>query len=158
VISEGTVKFHVKNILRKLQVANRSEATARYLRAQLTGGQLGSAAKPATSIPHSPPASSTTSNRYRPYDQTQARRQDGVRSRSSRTTSVGSRATALRKAAPSGAAAVRSTAQSLDRVAAAASPVSRNRARPCVRSTTAWNSLACSATSSNQRAAASEVP
>lgn len=74
VISEGTVKFHVKNILRKLQVANRSEATARYLRAQLAGGQLGSAAKPATSIPNSPPASSTTSNRYRPYDQSQASR------------------------------------------------------------------------------------
>ncbi|MBA3821251.1 MAG: GAF domain-containing protein [Deltaproteobacteria bacterium] len=31
VISEGTVKFHVKNILRKLRVANRAEATSRYL-------------------------------------------------------------------------------------------------------------------------------
>lgn len=39
VISEGTVKFHVKNILRKLQAANRSEATARYLRAELGGDQ-----------------------------------------------------------------------------------------------------------------------
>lgn len=35
VISEGTAKFHVKNILRKLQVANRSEATAKYLRTRL---------------------------------------------------------------------------------------------------------------------------
>ena len=31
VVSEGTVKFHVKNILRKLRVANRAEATSRYL-------------------------------------------------------------------------------------------------------------------------------
>jgi LuxR family transcriptional regulator, regulator of acetate metabolism len=38
VISEGTVKFHVKNILRKLQVANRSEATAKYLRGSLGNG------------------------------------------------------------------------------------------------------------------------
>jgi LuxR family transcriptional regulator, regulator of acetate metabolism len=38
VISEGTVKFHVKNILRKLQVANRSEATAKYLRNSLGNG------------------------------------------------------------------------------------------------------------------------
>jgi DNA-binding CsgD family transcriptional regulator len=32
VISEGTVKFHVNSILRKLRVANRAEAVARYLR------------------------------------------------------------------------------------------------------------------------------
>jgi DNA-binding NarL/FixJ family response regulator len=32
VISEGTVKFHVKNILRKLGASNRAEATSRYLR------------------------------------------------------------------------------------------------------------------------------
>ena len=32
VVSEGTVKFHVKNILRKMHVANRAEATSRYLR------------------------------------------------------------------------------------------------------------------------------
>lgn len=38
VISEGTVKFHVKNILRKLQVANRSEATAKFLRNSLGDG------------------------------------------------------------------------------------------------------------------------
>ncbi|MBA3264159.1 MAG: response regulator transcription factor [Thermoleophilaceae bacterium] len=35
VVSEGTVKFHVKNILRKLPAANRVEAASRYL--QLTG-------------------------------------------------------------------------------------------------------------------------
>ena len=35
VVSEGTVKFHVKNILRKLHVSNRAEATSRYLRLQL---------------------------------------------------------------------------------------------------------------------------
>lgn len=32
VVAEGTVKFHVKNVLRKLHVSNRAEATARYLR------------------------------------------------------------------------------------------------------------------------------
>ncbi len=32
VVSQGTVKFHVKNILRKLHAANRAEATSRYLR------------------------------------------------------------------------------------------------------------------------------
>jgi DNA-binding NarL/FixJ family response regulator len=31
VISEGTVKSHVKHILRKLRVANRAEAVSRYL-------------------------------------------------------------------------------------------------------------------------------
>lgn len=35
VVSEGTVKFHVKNILRKLHVSNRAEATSRYLRLKL---------------------------------------------------------------------------------------------------------------------------
>jgi LuxR family transcriptional regulator, regulator of acetate metabolism len=35
VVSEGTVKFHVKNVLRKLGVGNRVEATTRYL--QLMG-------------------------------------------------------------------------------------------------------------------------
>ena len=35
VVSEGTVKFHVKNILRKLRAANRVEAASRYM--QLTG-------------------------------------------------------------------------------------------------------------------------
>lgn len=34
-VTEGTVKFHVKNILRKLRVANRSEAVSRYLRTTL---------------------------------------------------------------------------------------------------------------------------
>ena len=38
VVSEGTVKFHVKNILRKLHAANRAEATSRYLRLTLRGG------------------------------------------------------------------------------------------------------------------------
>jgi DNA-binding NarL/FixJ family response regulator len=35
VLSEGTVKFHVKNILRKLHASNRAEATSRYLRLTL---------------------------------------------------------------------------------------------------------------------------
>ena len=32
VISEGTVKSHVKHILRKLRAANRAEAVARFMR------------------------------------------------------------------------------------------------------------------------------
>ena len=32
VVTEGTIKFHVRNILRKLHAANRAEATSRYLR------------------------------------------------------------------------------------------------------------------------------
>ena len=32
VISDGTVKFHVNSLLRKLHVANRAEAVSRYLR------------------------------------------------------------------------------------------------------------------------------
>jgi LuxR family transcriptional regulator, regulator of acetate metabolism len=35
VVSEGTVKFHVKNILRKLHASNRAEAASRYLRLSL---------------------------------------------------------------------------------------------------------------------------
>ncbi len=35
VVSEGTIKFHVKNILRKLHAGNRAEATSRYLRMTL---------------------------------------------------------------------------------------------------------------------------
>jgi DNA-binding CsgD family transcriptional regulator len=35
VLSEGTVKFHVKNILRKMRAANRAEATSQYLRLTL---------------------------------------------------------------------------------------------------------------------------
>jgi DNA-binding CsgD family transcriptional regulator len=41
VVSEGTVKFHVKNILRKLRAANRAEATSRYLRLTLNHGSEG---------------------------------------------------------------------------------------------------------------------
>jgi DNA-binding NarL/FixJ family response regulator len=32
VISEGTVKSHVKHVLRKLRAANRAEAVSRYMR------------------------------------------------------------------------------------------------------------------------------
>jgi len=39
VVSEGTVKFHVKNILRKLHASNRAEATSRYLRLSLRRGE-----------------------------------------------------------------------------------------------------------------------
>jgi len=35
VLSEGTVKFHVKNILRMMRAANRAEATSQYLRLTL---------------------------------------------------------------------------------------------------------------------------
>jgi DNA-binding CsgD family transcriptional regulator len=38
VVSEGTVKFHVKNILRKLNASNRAEATSRYLRLAMRRG------------------------------------------------------------------------------------------------------------------------
>jgi DNA-binding CsgD family transcriptional regulator len=41
VVSEGTVKFHVKNILRKLHATNRAEATSRYLHMALRGGSGG---------------------------------------------------------------------------------------------------------------------
>ena len=34
-VSQGTVKFHVKNILRKMQASNRADASARYLRLTL---------------------------------------------------------------------------------------------------------------------------
>ena len=37
-VSEGTVKFHVKNILRKMQASNRADASARYLRQTLNDG------------------------------------------------------------------------------------------------------------------------
>jgi LuxR family transcriptional regulator, regulator of acetate metabolism len=37
-VSEGTVKFHVKNILRKMQASNRADAGARYLRLTLNDG------------------------------------------------------------------------------------------------------------------------
>jgi DNA-binding CsgD family transcriptional regulator len=37
-VSEGTVKFHVKNILRKMQASNRADASARYLRLTLHVG------------------------------------------------------------------------------------------------------------------------
>lgn len=35
VVTEGTVKFHVKNVLRKMQAANRADAVSRYLRLTL---------------------------------------------------------------------------------------------------------------------------
>jgi DNA-binding NarL/FixJ family response regulator len=34
-ISEGTVKSHVKRILRKLNASNRAEAVSRYLRSKI---------------------------------------------------------------------------------------------------------------------------
>lgn len=37
VITDGTVKSHVKRILRKLHAANRSEAVVRYLRLTMAG-------------------------------------------------------------------------------------------------------------------------
>ena len=37
VISEGTVKSHVKSILRKLRAANRAEAVSRYMRLRAAG-------------------------------------------------------------------------------------------------------------------------
>jgi DNA-binding NarL/FixJ family response regulator len=37
-VSQGTVKFHVKNILRKMQASNRSDASSRYLRLTLRSG------------------------------------------------------------------------------------------------------------------------
>jgi DNA-binding CsgD family transcriptional regulator len=37
-VSEGTVKFHVKNILRKMHASNRADASARYLRLTLNDG------------------------------------------------------------------------------------------------------------------------
>lgn len=39
VVSEGTVKFHVKNILRKMHATNRADATARYVRLTLKHGE-----------------------------------------------------------------------------------------------------------------------
>jgi LuxR family transcriptional regulator, regulator of acetate metabolism len=44
VVSPGTVKFHVKNILRKLHAANRAEATSRYLRLTMRHGERAGAA------------------------------------------------------------------------------------------------------------------
>jgi len=41
IISEGTVKSHVKHILRKLGAANRAEAVCRYLRTQAANAQNG---------------------------------------------------------------------------------------------------------------------
>ena len=37
VMREGTVKYHVKNILRKLGATSRADAVARYARANLSG-------------------------------------------------------------------------------------------------------------------------
>jgi LuxR family transcriptional regulator, regulator of acetate metabolism len=37
VVTQGTAKFHVKNILRKMQASNRADASSRYLRFTLRG-------------------------------------------------------------------------------------------------------------------------
>jgi DNA-binding NarL/FixJ family response regulator len=42
VVREGTVKYHVKNILRKLGATNRADAVARYVRAGGGGDSAGS--------------------------------------------------------------------------------------------------------------------
>jgi DNA-binding CsgD family transcriptional regulator/GAF domain-containing protein len=42
-VSQGTVKFHVKNILRKMQAANRADASSRYLRLTLSNGSAAAA-------------------------------------------------------------------------------------------------------------------
>jgi DNA-binding CsgD family transcriptional regulator len=42
-VSPGTVKFHVKNILRKMQAANRADASSRYLRLTLRNGSAAGA-------------------------------------------------------------------------------------------------------------------
>ena len=34
VVAEGTVKYHVKNVLRKMHAANRADAVARYYQAR----------------------------------------------------------------------------------------------------------------------------
>jgi len=40
VISEGTVKTHVKHILRKLKASNRAEAVFRYMRLTAVHGSV----------------------------------------------------------------------------------------------------------------------
>jgi DNA-binding CsgD family transcriptional regulator len=40
-VAEGTVKFHVKNILRKMQASNRADASSRYLRHTLRDSSAG---------------------------------------------------------------------------------------------------------------------
>ena len=39
-VSEGTVKFHVKNILRKMGARNRAELTAQYFRMALNSHEM----------------------------------------------------------------------------------------------------------------------
>ena len=38
VVREGTVKYHVKNILRKLGATSRADAVSRFVRASGSGG------------------------------------------------------------------------------------------------------------------------
>src|SRR3712207_1580186 len=88
-------------------------------------------------MPNSPPASINASKRYCPEDRSQCNRYDLKPPRSSRTTSVTSFATELRKAAPLGViSSAKSMAQTFASRSGALAPVIRTSARPCVASKT----------------------
>src|SRR5215210_8710714 len=88
-------------------------------------------------MPNSSPASINASKRYCPEDRSQCSRYDLDSPRSSRTTSVTSFATELRKAAPLGVtSSTKSMAQTFASRSGALAPVIRTSARPCVASKT----------------------